>query len=100
MPAAYALARLTGRWGERSGMALFLVYLIPPTLLFIPLYQLVTFIGLANSIWALVVVYPTITVPFCTWLPRFSTRATRVSSVAALTTSRVDMASWRSALSR
>jgi multiple sugar transport system permease protein len=68
VPAAYALARLTGRWGERSGMALFLVYLIPPTLLFIPLYQLVTFLGLANSIWALVIVYPTITVPFCTWL--------------------------------
>lgn len=68
VPAAYALARLTGHWGERSGMAIFLVYLIPPTLLFIPLYQLVTFFGLANTIWALVVVYPTITVPFCTWL--------------------------------
>jgi len=68
VPAAYALARLTGHWGERSGMALFLVYLIPPTLLFLPMYQLVTFLGLANSIWGLVVVYPTITVPFCTWL--------------------------------
>lgn len=68
VPAAYALARLTGRWGERSGMALFLVYLIPPTLLFLPMYQLVTFLGLANSIWGLVAVYPTITVPFCTWL--------------------------------
>lgn len=68
VPAAYALARLTGSWGERSGMVLFLVYLIPPTLLFIPLYQVVTFVGLANTIWALVVVYPTVTVPFCTWL--------------------------------
>ncbi len=68
VPAAYALARLTGRWGERSGMVLFLVYLIPPSLLFLPMYQLVTFLGLANTIWGLAVVYPTITVPFCTWL--------------------------------
>ncbi|MDE2148573.1 MAG: carbohydrate ABC transporter permease [Gammaproteobacteria bacterium] len=68
VPAAYALARLTGRWGERSGMVLFLVYLIPPTLLFLPMYQVVTFLGLANTLWALVLVYPTITVPFCTWL--------------------------------
>lgn len=68
VPAAYALARLTGRWGERSGMVLFLVYLIPPTLLFLPMYQLVTMLGLADTIWALVVVYPTITIPFCTWL--------------------------------
>ncbi|MEJ2359620.1 MAG: carbohydrate ABC transporter permease [Deinococcales bacterium] len=68
VPAAYALARLTGRWGRDSGMALFLVYLIPPTLLFIPLYQVVTALGLANTIWSLVLVYPTITIPFCSWL--------------------------------
>lgn len=68
VPAAYSLARLTGRWGQNSGMALFLVYLIPPTLLFIPLYQVVTFLGLANTIWSLVLVYPTITIPFCSWL--------------------------------
>jgi len=68
VPAAYALARLTGDWGKRSGMAIFLVYLIPPTLLFIPLYQMVVALHLANTIWALVVVLPTITIPFCTWL--------------------------------
>ncbi len=68
IPAAYALARLTGRWGERSGMAIFLVYLVPPSLLFIPMFQIVAFLGLANTIWGLVIVYPTITVPFCTWL--------------------------------
>lgn len=68
VPAAYALARLVGRWGERSGIAVFLVYLIPPTLLFIPLYQLISFVHAANTVWALVLVYPTITVPFCTWL--------------------------------
>lgn len=68
VPAAYSLSRLVGRWGERSGIAIFMVYLIPPTLLFIPLYQIVTFLRVANSLWALVLVYPTITVPFCTWL--------------------------------
>jgi multiple sugar transport system permease protein len=68
VPAAYSLSRLVGRWGERSGMAIFLVYLIPPTLLFIPLYQIVTFLKTANTVWSLVLVYPTITVPFCTWL--------------------------------
>jgi len=68
VPAAYSLSRLVGHWGERSGIAIFLVYLIPPTLLFIPLYQIVTFLRAANTVWALVLVYPTITVPFCTWL--------------------------------
>ncbi|WP_435103439.1 carbohydrate ABC transporter permease [Arhodomonas sp. AD133] len=68
VPAAYALARLTGAWGEHSGMAIFLVYLIPPTLLFIPLFRIVVWLGLANSIWSLVLVLPTITIPFCTWL--------------------------------
>ncbi len=68
VPAAYSLARLMGHWGEHSGIAIFLVYLIPPTLLFIPLYQIVTEIGAANTVWSLILVYPTITVPFCTWL--------------------------------
>lgn len=68
IPAAFALARLTGGWGERSGMAIFLVYLIPPSLLFIPMYQIVVWLHLADTIWSLVVVLPTITVPFCTWL--------------------------------
>jgi multiple sugar transport system permease protein len=68
IPAAYALARLTGRWGERAAIGIFLVYLIPPTLLFIPLFRVVVALNLHNSIWALIVVYPTMSVPFCTWL--------------------------------
>jgi multiple sugar transport system permease protein len=68
IPAAYSLSRLVGRWGAQSGIAIFLVYLIPPTLLFIPLFQLITTINAANTVWSLVLVYPTITVPFCTWL--------------------------------
>ena len=68
LPAAYALARLTGRWGQRLGIAIFLTYLIPPTLLFIPLSRVVSFLGLQDSIWALVVTYPSFTVPFSVWL--------------------------------
>ncbi|MCY3835561.1 MAG: carbohydrate ABC transporter permease [Anaerolineaceae bacterium] len=68
LPAAYALARLTGRWGERAGIMMFIVYLVPPTLLFIPLFRIIVSLGLKDSPLSLMLVYPTITVPFCTWL--------------------------------
>jgi multiple sugar transport system permease protein len=68
VPAGYALARLAGAWGQSAGVAIFLVYLIPPTLLFLPLSRLVTKLDLKDSLWALVVVYPSFTVPFSTWL--------------------------------
>jgi len=68
VPAGYSLARLTGRWGERLGIGIFLTYLVPPTLLFIPFARVVAMLGLQNSPWALVLVYPTFTIPFCTWL--------------------------------
>jgi multiple sugar transport system permease protein len=68
IPAAYALARLTGKWGERLGIAIFLTYLVPPTLLFIPLSRVIAELGLQDTIWSLVLVYPSITVPFSIWL--------------------------------
>ena len=68
VPAGYALTRLAGAWGQSAGVAIFLVYLIPPTLLFLPLSRLVTKLDLKDSLWALVVVYPSFTVPFATWL--------------------------------
>jgi multiple sugar transport system permease protein len=68
LPAGYALARLSGRGGERLGIAIFLTYLVPPTLLFIPLSRVVVTLGLQDSLWSLVVVYPSFTVPFSTWL--------------------------------
>ena len=68
VPAAISLARIAGRWGENVGIGIFLTYLVPPTLLFIPLSRIVSFLGLQNSLWSLVLVYPTFTVPFCTWL--------------------------------
>jgi len=68
VPAAYSLTRLAGRWGESLGIGIFLVYLVPPTLLFIPLTWVVAQFNLKISIWSMVVVYPTFTIPFCTWL--------------------------------
>lgn len=68
LPAAYALARLTGRWGERIGIGIFLTYLVPPTLLFIPLSRVIAILGLQDTIWSLVLVYPSVTVPFSIWL--------------------------------
>ena len=68
IPAAYALARLTGRWGERIGIGIFLTYLVPPTLLFIPLSRVVAILGLQDTIWSLVLVYPSVTIPFSIWL--------------------------------
>jgi multiple sugar transport system permease protein len=68
IPAGYSLARLTGRWGERLSIGIFLTYLVPSTLLFIPFSRLVSLMGLQNTTWSLIIIYPTFTVPFCTWL--------------------------------
>jgi multiple sugar transport system permease protein len=68
VPAGYALARLTGRWGERLGIGIFLTYLVPSTLLFIPMSRIIGDLGLQDSLWSLVLVYPSFTIPFCTWL--------------------------------
>jgi multiple sugar transport system permease protein len=68
LPAAYSLARLAGGWGAVLGIGIFLTYLIPPTLLFIPLARIVSILDLHNSLWSLILVYPTFTIPFCTWL--------------------------------
>ncbi len=68
VPAAYSLARWSGRWGETLGIGIFITYLVPPTLLFIPLAKVIAFFKLHESIWSLVLIYPTFTIPFCTWL--------------------------------
>jgi multiple sugar transport system permease protein len=68
LPAGYALARLSGPWGGGVGIAIFLTYLVPPTLLFLPLSRVITELGLQDQLWSLVLVYPSFTVPFSTWL--------------------------------
>jgi multiple sugar transport system permease protein len=68
LPAAYSLARLNMRWAGSLGIAIFLVYLVPPTLLFISLTRVVAIFGLQDSTWSLVLIYPTITIPVSVWL--------------------------------
>lgn len=68
LPAAYSLARLGGRWTGPLAIAIFFVYLVPPTLLFLPMTRVVVFLGLQDSTWSLVVIYPTITLPVSVWL--------------------------------
>jgi len=68
LPAAYSLARLDRPWAGPMGIAIFFVYLVPPTLLFLSLSRVVVALGLQDSTWSLVVVYPTITVPVAVWL--------------------------------
>jgi multiple sugar transport system permease protein len=68
LPAGYALARLAGGWGQSAGVAIFLVYLVPPTLLFLPLSRLITNLDLKDSLWSLILIYPSFTIPFATWL--------------------------------
>ncbi|MGH7309575.1 MAG: carbohydrate ABC transporter permease [Candidatus Rokuibacteriota bacterium] len=66
--AAYALARLKFFGVGPFGTGIFVTYLVPTSLLFLPLAQVVHWLGLGDSKWALVVTYPTFLVPFCTWL--------------------------------
>jgi multiple sugar transport system permease protein len=68
LPAAYALARLDRPWSGPLGIGIFLVYLVPPTLLFLSLSRVVVALGLQDSTWSMVLVYPTITVPVSIWL--------------------------------
>jgi multiple sugar transport system permease protein len=69
MPAGYALARLSGGFGRSMGVGIFLTYLVPPTLLFLPLSRVISqYLHLSDRLWALVVVYPSFTIPFAIWL--------------------------------
>jgi multiple sugar transport system permease protein len=68
MFAGYALARLRFRGSEFLGTAIFITYLVPQTLLFIPLADIIRDMQLGNTPWALMLTYPTILIPFCTWL--------------------------------
>lgn len=68
MPAAYAIARIKFKGRKNISKGILISYLMPRTVLFIPLYLLVTKIGLSNSLWGLILVYPTITIPYATWM--------------------------------
>lgn len=66
--AGYALARLKFPGAQAFGLATFITYLVPTTLIFIPLASVVQKLGLSNTIWSMVVTYPTFLIPFCTWM--------------------------------
>jgi len=66
--AAYAIERLRFKGARQTGLAVFLAYLIPPSILFIPLAFVLQNLGLFNTRWALIFTYPTFLIPFCTWL--------------------------------
>jgi multiple sugar transport system permease protein len=66
--AAYAIERLRYAGSRYVGMGIFLAYLVPPSILFIPLATMVFKLGIFDSKWALILTYPTFLIPFCTWL--------------------------------
>ncbi|MCX7161030.1 MAG: carbohydrate ABC transporter permease [Proteobacteria bacterium] len=66
--AAYAIERLRFKGSRLTGMGIFLAYLVPPSILFIPLAAIVFKLGLFDTRWALILTYPTFLIPFCTWL--------------------------------
>jgi multiple sugar transport system permease protein len=66
--AAYAIERLRFSGSAYFGLGIFLAYLVPPSILFIPLATMVFQLGMFDSDWALIVTYPTFLIPFCTWL--------------------------------
>src|ERR1044071_412040 len=68
IPAGYALARLRFRGAESLSIGIFLTYLVPTTLLFLPLVKVISFLGFFDHLSSLILAYPTFTIPFCTWL--------------------------------
>ena len=66
--AAYAIERLRFTGAKQVGLSIFLAYLVPPSILFIPLAAIVFQLGLFDTRWALILTYPTFLIPFCTWL--------------------------------
>jgi multiple sugar transport system permease protein len=66
--AAYAITRLRFRGAQIVGLLIFLAYLVPPSILFIPLATMVYGLGIYDTNWALILTYPTFLIPFCTWL--------------------------------
>ena len=66
--AAYAIERLRFKGSRQVGLGIFLAYLVPPSILFIPLATIVFKLGLFDTRWSLILTYPTFLIPFCTWL--------------------------------
>src|SRR3989442_723009 len=99
--AGYALARLQFRWAPPLGTMIFITYLVPPTLLFIPLGDVVKTFGIGDTPWAVILTYPTFLIPFCTWLLMDTSRPFRGRSRSAPgSTGRVGSRPWSASASR
>ncbi len=66
--AAFSLSRMGFKGSQTIATCVFLTYLVPPSLLFIPLFQIVGWLNLLDNTWVLVLLFPTLAVPFCTWI--------------------------------
>jgi len=66
--AAFSLSRMGFKGSQFIATSVFLTYLVPPSLLFIPLFQIVGWLNLLDNTWVLVLLFPTLSVPFCTWI--------------------------------
>jgi multiple sugar transport system permease protein len=97
VPAGYALARLRFRGAGFIGLAVFATYLVPTSLLFIPMLQVVKTLRLQDNIWSLVLIYPTFLMPFCTWLMAgyFKTIPTELEECARIDGATRFTAMWR-----
>jgi multiple sugar transport system permease protein len=97
VPAGYALARLRFRGAGFIGLAVFATYLVPTSLLFIPMLQVVKTLRLQDNIWSLVLIYPTFLMPFCTWLMAgyFKTIPTELEECARIDGADRFTAMWR-----
>lgn len=97
VPAGYSLARLRFRGAGLLGLAIFATYLVPTSLLFIPMLQVVKTIGLQDNFWSLIVIYPTFLVPFCSWLMAgyFKTIPTELEECARIDGATRFGAMWR-----
>ena len=103
MAGGYALSRYTTRGTHLMGVGMFLSYLVPQALLFVPLARIMAQLHLNDSIWSLMLVYPTMTVPFCTWfmmgyfrgVPRQLDEAARIDGASTLQVLRRISFHWR-----
>jgi multiple sugar transport system permease protein len=95
--AAFSLARMRFFGSQVLATGVFLTYLVPDSLLFIPLFKIVGWLGLTNSTWCLVLLFPTLAVPFCTWIMiGYFTSIPKELDEAAL----IDGATWLQVLLR
>jgi multiple sugar transport system permease protein len=95
--AAFAITRIRFRGGESLGVAIYLAYLVPPAILFIPLADILIRLRLFDNLLALILIYPTFLIPFCTWLLMGFLKSIPIELEEA---ARIDGAGWLQIMTR